>query len=145
MLIVALAGAVACAAESGDPEADGSVLIGGQRVWIEIVEGIEEQSLGLGQRDSLAWDHGMYFPYARAAFYVFWMKDMRFDIDIVWIRDGRVIDLHHRVAHAVEPPLPRYRPREAADAVLEVPAGYAQAHGWGIGDRVRLERRPAKP
>jgi uncharacterized membrane protein (UPF0127 family) len=31
------------------------------------------------------------------------------------------------------------RSPELSDTVLEVPAGYAQAHGWRRGDRVSME------
>ena len=121
-------------------EVDGWVEIRGQRVAVELADTVPKQSLGLGGRDALEWDRGMLFPYPQAGFYSFWMKDMRFDIDIVWILRDRIVDLHHRVPHAPEREagreLPVYRPRRAADTVLEVPAGYAQAHGWRDGDRV---------
>ncbi|MGH0038029.1 MAG: DUF192 domain-containing protein [Myxococcota bacterium] len=113
--------------------------IRGESIDVEVARSRAEQTLGLGQRDDLAWDRGMLFVYERPGFYGFWMKDMRFDIDIVWIRDGRIVDIHHRVPHAVEPPLPTYRPPEVVDQVLEVVAGGAQARGWRRGDRVVVE------
>jgi uncharacterized membrane protein (UPF0127 family) len=86
----------------------------------------------------------MLFEYDQPGFYSFWMKDMRFDLDLVWIRDGRIVDVHHRVPapgrSAPEGLLPTYRPRELADTILEVPAGFAAAHGWQPGDRVGIER-----
>ena len=82
----------------------------------------------------------MYFPYERPGFYAFWMKGMRFSIDIVFLRDGRIVDLHPQVPFESGGNGPTIRPRELADAVLEVPAGYAAANGWQRGDRVRLER-----
>ena len=111
-------------------------------VELEIVSTPLEKQRGLGYRDELAWDRGMLFEYTEPGFVAIWMKGMRFDIDIVWIRNGRIVDIAHRVPHRVEDPLPIYRPREVADTVLEVPAGYAQAHGWRAGDAVRIERDP---
>jgi hypothetical protein len=115
------------------------VTIRGDTIGVEIARTAAEQHLGLGERDGLAWERGMLFVYDRPGFYGFWMKGMRFDIDIVWIRDGRIVGIDHRVPHAMEPPLPTYRPPEAVDQVLEVPAGAAQARGWRRGDRVRVE------
>jgi uncharacterized membrane protein (UPF0127 family) len=115
------------------------VTIRGQRVNVEIVQTPEQQSLGLGRRDSLAWDHGMLFLYDEAGFYGFWMKEMRFSIDIVWIRGDRIVDITHRIPFTPGENGPTVRPREIADRVLEVPAGYAQARGWRAGDRVTLE------
>ena len=113
-----------------------SVTIRNRNVTLEVARTRAEQSRGLGYRDSLEWGHGMLFPYEKAHFPGFWMKGMRFDIDIVWIREGRIVDISHRVPHSPEGPGPTVRPAELTDTVLEVPAGFAQAHGWRRDDRV---------
>jgi uncharacterized membrane protein (UPF0127 family) len=135
-----------CSCEAVGDEAaaaDAHVTIRGARVAAEVVVSLEDQQRGLGYRDSLAWHHGMLFEYERPAFLSFWMKGMRFDIDIVWIREGRVVGLSQRVPHVASPdgPWPPVRVDTLSDAVLEVPAGYASAHGWRVGDRVTIERR----
>jgi len=127
----------------GAPRVDGWVEIHGKRTTVEIAYTPEEQAKGLGERDDLAWGHGMYFPYDRPGFYSFWMKGMRFSIDIVWLRDGRIIDLDPNVPFERGSNGPTLRPSELTDAVLEVPAGYALAQGWRIGDRVKFERATA--
>ncbi len=114
--------------------------IKGQRISVEIADTPEKQEKGLGERDSLAWDHGMYFEYSQPAFYAFWMKGMRFPIDIIWLRDGRIVGFEVNVPFEKGANGPTVRPRELVDAVLEVPAGYSAASGWRIGDRVQLER-----
>jgi uncharacterized membrane protein (UPF0127 family) len=123
-----------------EPEPDAWIEIKGQRISIEIADTPEKQQKGLGERDSLAWDHGMYFEYAQPAFYAFWMKGMRFPIDIIWLRDGRIVGFELNIPFEEGGNGPTVRPRELVDAVLEVPAGYAAASGWRIGDRVQLER-----
>lgn len=141
-LVAALSALVALAAscEPAGPLPDAWVEIGTARVAVELAETPEEQARGLGYRDRLEWEHGMYFPYQRPGFYGFWMRGMRFSIDIVWIREGRIVDLHRDVPFEPGGNGPTLRPRELVDAVLEVPAGYAAAKGWSIGDRVMLER-----
>ena len=133
-------GAPADSARSGQTVADhtASVRVRDQRVSVEIARTRAEQALGLGQRDALPWDHGMLFLYEEPRFYAFWMKGMRFDIDIVWIRAGHIVDISPRVPHVPCENGPTVRPRELADSVLEVPAGYAEAHGWRRGDRGKL-------
>lgn len=138
---------LACACDPGallGSNPDGWVEVKGRRVAVEIAETPEEQEKGLGERDSLAWGHGMYFEYDQPAFYAFWMKGMRFSIDIVWIRKGRIVDLDSHVPFEEGGNGPTLRPAVLADAVLEVPAGYADAEGWHVGDRVRYERLKAK-
>lgn len=116
------------------------VEIRGKQIPVEIAETRAEQEKGLGQRDALAWGTGMYFPYARPGFYGFWMKGMRFSIDIVFVRESRIVDLFPQVPFEAGGNGPTIRPRSLVDGVLEVPAGYAAASGWQIGDRVRFER-----
>ena len=115
------------------------VRIATSEVAVEIADTPAKQQRGLGYRDELPWDHGMYFPYRQAVIPRYWMKGMRFSIDIVWIRAGRIVDLHHAVPFEPGSNGPTVQPREAVDAVLEVPAGYARASGWRIGDRVAFE------
>jgi hypothetical protein len=117
------------------------VTIGMHVVEVEVVTTPETRARGLGGRDRLAEGQGMLFPYAVAARHGFWMKDMRFDIDILWIRAGHIVDIAHSVPHRPPPSgeLPIYKPRDPADLVLEVPAGSSERLGWQIGDRVAVE------
>ena len=116
-----------------------TVILAGQKFQLEIADTPGLQSLGLGGRDALGKGRGMLFLYTQRGRHSFWMKGMHFDIDIVWIRDGRIVSVAARVP---APPSPnetepaRVSPSELADTVLEVPAGYAAAHGWRRGDRV---------
>jgi uncharacterized membrane protein (UPF0127 family) len=122
------------------PETDAWLEIKGRRLSVEIADTPRRQKKGLGGRDSLAWNHGMYFEYSQPAFYGFWMKGMRFSIDIIWLRDGRIIGLDANVPFEKGGNGPSLRPAELVDAVLEVPAGYAAANGWQVGDPVLIER-----
>lgn len=143
LAMLLLAGCPASLERASTEEPEGWVRIGTSEVAVEIADTPAQQQRGLGYRDSLDWDTGMYFPYPRAVMPSFWMRGMRFSIDIVWIRDGRIVDVHDNVPFEPGGNGPTLRPREATDAVLEVPAGYRRASGWRIGDRVRFERSAA--
>jgi len=123
-----------------EPEPDAWLEIRGKRISIELADTPAKQRKGLGERNSLGWDHGMYFGYSEPGFYSFWMKGMRFSIDIIWLRKDRIVGIEANVPFEKGGNGPTVRPRELIDAVLEVPAGYSAANGWTIGDRVRLER-----
>ena len=134
--------AVACAGEqesatSAYPTAE--VTIGIHRIQVEVADTPDRAARGLSGRSRLGERRGMVFPYARAGRHGFWMYDMRFDIDIVWIREDRIVDVTSRAPHDPPGALPTYRPREPADLVLEVPAGTAESLGWKIGDRVTVD------
>jgi len=133
-------------AVSDPPEVEAAVVtIRGQAVDVDVARSEAAQQLGLGRYRSLAWGRGMIFPYDRPGFRAFWMKGMHFDIDIVWIREGRIVGIAARVPAPDRPDAEspaRVRANELVDLVLEVPAGYAEANGWRRGDRVDISEAP---
>jgi uncharacterized membrane protein (UPF0127 family) len=141
LLVVSAASLLgACASSETDSDApDGWVTIRGRRVAVEIADTPQKQALGLGERDHLQWGHGMLFPYERPGFRSFWMKGMRFSIDIIWMLDGRIVQIDPNVPFEEGGNGPTLQPRTLIDSVLEVPAGYVTAHGWRTGDRVLIE------
>ena len=114
----------------------GSVMIGDSlSIQVDVANNDKTREKGLSGRARLGPDDGMLFLFPSEARYGFWMKGMRFPIDIVWIRKGEIVDL----TTSVPPPakgqteLPSYFPMGMVDAVLELPAGFAQAHGLRSG------------
>ncbi len=105
---------------------------------VEVADTDKKREKGLGERDALAADHGMYFPFGSAQYWIFWMKGMRFPIDIVWIRDGHIVDIDHSVPVAKKEPLETYSPSEPADAVLELNAGVAAELELQNGDSASI-------
>lgn len=116
------------------------IVVGDTTVRVEIASSIPTQKTGLSGRASLPDGTGMLFVFSRAARHAIWMKDMRFAIDIIWIRNGVVVDIAPNVPAPTQPEqvegLRIYQPRLEADRVLEVPAGFSAEHGLKIGDTV---------
>lgn len=118
---------------------EGTAVLAGQTVNLDISKTLDEKTLGLSGRDQLEEDEGMWFVYDEPKELSFWMKNMKFPIDIIWIRSGEVVDFS--IDAKPEPgvkdaDLKRYWPRVAADTVLEVRSGWVRAHGVKIGDTV---------
>lgn len=113
----------------------GEVVLGEDlRVRVEVADTVATRERGLSGHKPLADGEGMYFIFEARGKYQFWMKDMLFPIDIIWIAGNEIADLTVDVPVPVEgEPLPTYAPRVPVDRVLEVPAGYAQAHGLRLG------------
>ena len=142
-----LVAGLGCGADAGIAD-EPTVTIRDRVVTVEIVRTQAEQAQGLSDRPSLDWHRGMLFVYDEADFLSFWMKRMHFDLDIVWIREGRIVGIAAFVPYPRENPMQpaTLRSPELTDMVLEVPAGYAQTHGWRRGDRVTVDLAdPAKP
>ena len=126
----------------GEP-AGATVSLAGQDFRLEIADTPELQSLGLGGRDALGNRKGMLFLYTDRGQHAFWMKGMRFPIDIIWLDNRRIVHIEHNVP---PPPqgtpdasLPVYRPDRPANAVLEIAAGIARKLGLRTGELVRFD------
>lgn len=114
-----------------------AVIINGSKIRVEMADTLMKQAKGLSGRKSLGVGEGMLFLYAKPGFYSFWMKDMSFPIDIIWIsEDYEIID----IASNIQPDsFPRtFAPQKASQYVLEVNAGVAGniAH---VGDKVTFQ------
>lgn len=110
------------------------------KVTVEIADTTAKRKQGLGDRDSMAQNEGMLFLFPEKDQPLFWMKGLRFPLDMIWIRDNKVIDI---IKNAPAPTtgqsdddLPRYMPKEEVDMVLEVNAGFVDTNKIEIGDSV---------
>ena len=116
------------------------VRIGNKTFDVELALTADQQALGLGERDSLTDNSGMLFVFKPARTTTFWMKDMRFNLDMVWIRDGKVVDITRDAPapdpQAVPADLPIYSTDQAVDYVLEIKAGSSDE--LKIGDHVEI-------
>lgn len=118
---------------SGKTKKPTTVTIRGQRLAIETVSTPKKMRAGLGKRDSLCQDCGMLFVFKEKSRSPFWMKNMRFDLDIIWIRDEKIVWLKKNFSHNSQETV---SPGEEADMVLEVNAGFCDKHGISPGDKV---------
>lgn len=120
-----------------------AILVGSKQLSVEVVSSAQSHTLGLSNRDAIGAD-GMLFVFPREAKYSFWMKDMRFDLDFVWIANGSIVAIDPQIQHPAigvsVSNLDSYAPPVPVIAMLEVPAGFAQQQGLKVGDSVTLVR-----
>lgn len=113
---------------------------GARDVDVEVASTAEQSERGLGYRDSLAADAGMIFDLREARIPTFWMKGMRFPLDMVWIgEDKRVAGLTANVEPqpgASDEQLRRYAFDAPVRYVLEVNAGAASRLGLAEGSQL---------
>ena len=119
----------------------GEVKIGDQVFKVEIADTMMGRSQGLSGREKLADDEGMFFVFDSAGSQGFWMKDMKFAIDIVWIQGDRIVGFKKNAQPEPEKSmfnLTTYRPPTEVDKVLEINAGLVDQYGIGVGDKVEF-------
>lgn len=95
---------------------------------------VDQMTLGLSGLPSLKDNQGMLFVYDKETTPVFWMKDMLFDIDIVWINKGVVVGITKDLSSTPSLQLMKYPAPQPVDQVLEINAGLAGKYNIKIGD-----------
>jgi len=100
---------------------------------VQVVKNKEEVSRGLGGINNISDKEGMLFVFDSPQKYGFWMKNMRFPIDIVWLNsDMRVIGIDENIPIESYPKI--YYPSEPVLYVLEIKAGLSEKYGIKKGD-----------
>ena len=108
------------------------------RFTVEVARTMEEQAQGLMNRQSLAPDRGMVFPYKPPQPVAFWMKNTLIPLDIIFIAPGgRILRIEpNTVPLSLEP----VGSGEAVEAVLELAGGRSAELGIAAGDQVDWKR-----
>jgi len=115
------------------------VKINGYELKTEISATPEKQEMGLSGRKSLCENCSMLFVFSHQDKYSFWMKDMQFDLDMLWIDGEKIVQIDRNVSHTGGT-----REMRTADVpvdkVLEVNAGISDKLGFKAGDLLELDR-----
>lgn len=116
--------------------------VGGNQLMVEIRDDEKERALGLSYRESLPPNQGMVFVFASPGRYGFWMKGMRFPLDMIWVRAGKVVDISTMVPNPLnDEAVPVTRtPRSEVDMVIEVNGGWVRERQVEIGGTVVFSR-----
>lgn len=110
-------------AQSPCPAGEGEVVAGGQTFQVELASTADQRQQGLSKRPSLAAGHGLWFDMGESGWHGFWMKDMRFAIDLVWLSERREVLGVNRLEPCGAGHCPVHYPPAPARYVLEVNAG----------------------
>ncbi len=97
------------------------VVVGDKTINLEIANTPEAREQGLSGRESL-YGKAILFAFEKPGRYCFWMKDMKFPIDITWIRDnGVVVTIAPEVSPSTFPQ--KFCPSEPVKYALEFESG----------------------
>ena len=113
------------------------VKIAGKTLKVDLATTAKAQEQGLSGRKSLKENEGMLFVFDHMDKYSFWMKDMNFPLDIIWIAD----DFH--VVYIKKNALPEsypetFTPSQDAKYILEVNASFSEKNNLKVGDGVEF-------
>ena len=120
-----------------------TVTIAGVEFLAELASTPGHRAVGLSGRDSLLSLTGMLFTWETGIATAFWMKGMRFPLDLIWISKDCVVvnimsDLPSPTPETPSGELPLYRSEESAAYTFEINAGEARKHRIVLGSQVRF-------
>jgi uncharacterized membrane protein (UPF0127 family) len=127
--------------KASSPKISGpAVTINGHTFKVETAKTQKEQTTGLSGRNSLPEDEGMLFIFGKADYYNFWMKNMEFPLDIIFIKDNKIVTI---IKNAKIPANPNenpqiLKPTGLVNKVLEINAGLADQDNIKKGDSVKI-------
>ncbi|KKR13848.1 MAG: hypothetical protein UT40_C0009G0013 [Candidatus Woesebacteria bacterium GW2011_GWA1_39_21b] len=114
------------------------IKLGGNKLIVELAENKKQQERGLSYRQNLADQAGMLFIFSRPGKPGFWLKDMNFPLDLVWI------DADQNIVHLTKNLTPDTYPKTFSSPlpikyVLEIKAGQADQLKLAIGQRLKFK------
>ena len=107
-------------------------------ISLEVARTPEQQRLGMMQRPALPPLRGMWFPFDRPRRLRFWMHNTLAPLDMVFLRENRVIHIEARVPVCPALPCRSYGPMQLGDGVIELGAGEAERLGISMDQIVRI-------
>jgi uncharacterized membrane protein (UPF0127 family) len=103
----------------------------------EVAQTSEQQEKGLGGRACIGMGQGMLFAFDKPDFYQFWMKDMKFPIDMVWISENKTVNSVS--ANVLPSTYPRtFTSKSESKYVLELQANRAKSLNLAQGTQLKF-------
>ncbi|MGD0811176.1 MAG: DUF192 domain-containing protein [Acidimicrobiales bacterium] len=117
------------------PRGDAVLTAGSHRYFLQLAVTSAQQARGLGYRARLPVSSGMLFVFPLSGTRCFWMRGMRFALDMIWLSPSDQVVTVHRDLLPKDPSI--YC--AVAQDVVELDAGQAHAAGIDVGRVVGLE------
>lgn len=107
------------------------------KIKVDLADSPEEIVQGLSGREIMSEDSGMLFVFSKAQKQTFWMKDMLFPLDFIWIFNNKIVQIDKNIPPPTITKFPKIiRSSIPIDRVLEVNSGFVEKHGINVGDEV---------
>lgn len=117
-----------------------TISLDGREFKVKIADTPQTRAQGLSGTNSLPSDQGMLFIFQNPEKACFWMKDMHYNLDILWFDGERHLIYQQRdLAPSTYPN--SFCPPLATTYVLEVNSGVAQSLGTKAGDELTIVKQ----
>lgn len=113
-----------------------TVSVGDCEFEVELALSGLEQYQGLSNHEDLKNNEGMLFIFEEVGDRTFVMRDMNFPLDIIFIRDFKVVNLYHNLVPEGSEPTRSYHSGAPVDAVLEINGGLSRVCKIAVNSEV---------
>ena len=118
---------------------DMMVLMPKGALQVEVANTKASRELGLSGREKMGDNEGLLFVFDEPGRYGFWMKDMKFALDIIWInQNGVVVDIERKVTPESYNEKKTFINKSEAIYVLEINSGLSEKFGLYLGSKVKI-------
>ena len=115
-----------------------NVVINNKVIGVEIAGTPAKQWQGLSDRKFLAKNKGMLFVFSSLESRTFVMRRMNFSLDIIWIKDNKILKIDKNLPPEGENDLKRYNSNYKVNYALEVNGGFTDKNGIKSGDKIKI-------
>ena len=112
------------------------VKINNKIIEVELSETVSEKQQGLSDRGKLCENCGMLFVFNEKDLRSFWMKDMKFSIDMIWIDDDKIVKITKNAKLSQDGNIQTYDSGQKVNYVLEVNANFCENNNIKVNDKV---------
>lgn len=132
-----------CQGKSWQDSDRAEVLLGNQKIILEVATSPTKREAGLSGRKELSEIEGMLFVFETKDYHSFWMKETFFPLDIVWLDGETIVDLKTMEVEK-DPSNPQniYRPGTKADKAIEFKKGIIEKFNLKKGEKLKITRLP---
>lgn len=109
------------------------VKVGNKKYCLYFADTLEKRTSGLSNK-TITESEGMLFTYEEPGFRRFWMKEMLYSLDLIYIKDGTVVDYHENVSPDTYPKT--FTSSSPANKIIELKAGEIKKSSLKKGDSI---------
>lgn len=111
------------------------IMVGQHVFFAKIADTESTRAQGLSGVSNMSDDAGMLFVFETTGTHGFWMKDMKFPLDLIWIDDAlKIVGISEHILPETYPQI--FSSNAPIRYVLEINAGIASENGLRVGDLI---------
>lgn len=106
---------------------------------VELAQNYWQRAKGLMFKKDMEENQGMLFVFPKSGLYNFWMKNVKFPLDLIWIdQEKKIVDLKLQQQPCLSNPCSAIKPKVKAQYVLELKGGMASKTGMTVGSQLEF-------